>query len=131
MSWQGYVDDQLVATGHVDKGALVSAAGDSVWAHSPGFEIKISELKAIVNIVSGDAKATSDAYVNGIHVAGSKYTLTKVEDKTAFARSGKTGLVIAKTKQAVIVAHYGENQIAGSTSTTVQHLADYLVGQGY
>jgi hypothetical protein len=30
----------LVATGHVDKAAIVSAAGDSIWAKSEGFEVR-------------------------------------------------------------------------------------------
>lgn len=30
----------LVGTGHVDKAAIISAAGDSVWAASPGFDVR-------------------------------------------------------------------------------------------
>ena len=29
----------LVGSGHADKAAIVSAAGDSVWATSPNFEV--------------------------------------------------------------------------------------------
>lgn len=29
----------LVATGHIDKAAIVSVAGDSVWASSAGFNV--------------------------------------------------------------------------------------------
>jgi profilin len=29
----------LVASGHVDKGAIISAAGDSAWATSPNFQV--------------------------------------------------------------------------------------------
>lgn len=32
----------LVGSGHIDKGALVSAAGDSVWASSADFQVAIA-----------------------------------------------------------------------------------------
>lgn len=41
------------------------------------------------------------------------------------------GVAIAKTKQAIVVGHHGEAQVAGNTSSTVEGLADYLIGQGY
>lgn len=39
--------------------------------------------------------------------------------------------MIAKTTQAIIISHYGEDVQAGAAATTVEALADYLVGQGY
>ena len=30
----------MVGSGHADKAALISAAGDSVWAKTPGFEVR-------------------------------------------------------------------------------------------
>jgi profilin len=29
----------LIGSGHIDKGAIYSIAGDSKWAGSPGFEV--------------------------------------------------------------------------------------------
>lgn len=43
----------------------------------------------------------------------------------------KEGVVIAKTTQAILIAHYGENVIAGNAATTVEQLADYLIKVGY
>lgn len=39
--------------------------------------------------------------------------------------------MIAKTKQAIIISHYGENVVAGNAAQTVETLADYLIGVGY
>jgi profilin len=39
--------------------------------------------------------------------------------------------VIAKTTQAIIISHYGEEVQAGAAAKTVEDLADYLVGLGY
>lgn len=35
-----YQHNSLVATGHIDKGAIISVAGDSAWAHSPDFQVQ-------------------------------------------------------------------------------------------
>lgn len=44
---------------------------------------------------------------------------------------GKEGLVIVKTKQALLIGHYPENVQPGQAATTVEKLADYLIGVGY
>ncbi|KAM0200875.1 hypothetical protein ACHAPA_008946 [Fusarium lateritium] len=131
MSWQAYVDTSLVSTGHIDKAALISAAGDSVWATSPGFELKPEELKTISAIVSGDSGAKDKAFADGLYVAGERFVVARAEDRSIYARSGKKGLAVAKTTQAIIIAHHPDTAIAGNATSTVEGLADYLVKQGY
>ncbi|PNY25025.1 Profilin [Tolypocladium capitatum] len=131
MSWQAYVDTSLVGTGHVDKAAIISAAGDSAWATSAGFELKPGEMKIISAIVSGDAAAKDKAFADGLYIAGNRYVMARAEDRTIYARAGRLGVAVAKTKQAIVVGHHGETQLAGNTTTTVEALADYLIGQGY
>ncbi|EPE02532.1 profilin [Ophiostoma piceae UAMH 11346] len=123
----------LVASGHIDKAAIISAAGDSVWAASATFTIKPDELKAIATVLDGNAAAADKAYSEGLHVADEKYvaTIISVEDNIAMVRKGKTGLAIAKTKQAIIVGHYGENAQASNARATVEALAKYLRDSGY
>jgi hypothetical protein len=41
--------DSLVGSGHIDKAAIISAAGDSVWATSSGFTVRNPALN-IINI---------------------------------------------------------------------------------
>jgi len=55
----------------------------------------------------------------------------KVEGRSIYGRKGKEGIVICKTTQAILLAHYGENVQAGNAATTVEQLADYLVKLGY
>ncbi|KAH6958631.1 profilin [Fusarium avenaceum] len=131
MSWQAYVDTSLVGTGHIDKAALVSAAGDSVWATSTGFELKPEELKAISAIVGGDEGAKNKAFGEGLYVAGERFVLARADGRSLYARSGRKGLAVAKTTQAIIVAHHPEAAIAGNATSTVEGLADYLIKQGY
>lgn len=39
--------------------------------------------------------------------------------------------MIVKTKQALLIGHYPENVQPGQAATTVEKLADYLIGVGY
>jgi len=130
MSWQAYVDSSLVGSGHVDKAAIVSAAGDSVWASTPGFVVSPEEMKEVVATLAG-GDAVGKAFGNGLHVAGEKFFVTKAEGRSIYGRKEKEGIVICKTNQAILIAHYGENVQAGNAAITVEQLADYLVNLQY
>ncbi|RSL92845.1 hypothetical protein CEP52_013598 [Fusarium oligoseptatum] len=144
MSWQAvlipteyradadlYQHNSLVATGHIDKGAIISAAGDSAWASSSDFQLKPEEMKAISSIVSEDKAAIDKAFGEGLYIGGERYVLTRVEGRSLYARQGRLGVAVAKTTQAIVVGHHGEAQVAGNATSTVEALADYLIGQGY
>ncbi|KAI0894880.1 Profilin/allergen [Annulohypoxylon nitens] len=159
MSWQAYVDSSLVGTGHIDKGAIISAAGDSAWATSAGFtvfndpcslffltssptsnkmyrddeqqDLSGEEMKNLVNILNKAAGASDKAYADGVYVAGERYVVFRIEDRSVYLRQGRTGVVVVKTKQAVIVGHYGETQQVGNATQTAEALADYLIKVGY
>uniref|UniRef100_A0A098E2D9 Profilin n=1 Tax=Gibberella zeae (strain ATCC MYA-4620 / CBS 123657 / FGSC 9075 / NRRL 31084 / PH-1) TaxID=229533 RepID=A0A098E2D9_GIBZE len=157
MSWQAYVDSSLVGTGHIDKGAIISAAGDSAWAASADLQVhrskslltdttrrsegrplrrrsenlKPEEMKAISAIVSGDEKAKDKAFAEGLYIAGERYVMARADGRSIYARSGRSGVAVAKTTQAIVVGHHGEAQIAGNATTTVESLADYLIKSSY
>ena len=44
---------------------------------------------------------------------------------------GKEGIVIVKTNQAILLAHYPETVTAGVATNVVEQLADYLISVGY
>ncbi|KXJ95375.1 profilin [Microdochium bolleyi] len=130
MSWQAYVDDSLVKSGHIDKGAIVSAAGDSAWATSSGFNLSAGEMKALADIYANKANAEK-AQAEGIYIAGDRYVVAQIEERTIYARKGRLGVVICKTKQAILVGHHSDTMVAGNSRQTVEALADYLTGVGY
>jgi len=130
MSWQAYVDSSLVGSGHVDKAAIVSAAGDSVWASTPEFTISPTEMKEVVSVLAG-GDAVTKVFAEGLHVAGERFVVFKAEGRSIYGRKGKEGIVICKTTQAILIAHYGENVQAGNAAITVEQLADYLVNLNY
>jgi profilin len=129
--WQGYVDSSLVGTGHIDRAGIYSLADELFWAVSPGFTPTSEEMKVIVGIARGDGELKDGAFSDGLYVAGTRYVLTRAEDRSFYARSGRTGIAVATSRRTVIVAHHPETAIAGNANSTVESLADYLTGQGY
>ncbi|KAJ4135878.1 profilin, required for normal timing of actin polymerization in response to thermal stress [Fusarium equiseti] len=88
-------------------------------------------MKAISDIVSGNKAAKDKAFAEGLYIAGERYVMARAEDRSIYARSGRLGVAIAKTTQAIVVGHHGEAQVAGNASSTVEGLADYLIKSGY
>lgn len=133
MSWQAYVDSSLVSSGHIDKGAIISLAGDSVWATSAGFTIEPAEMKVIASIFEGNSSAADKAYSEGLHVGGERFvaTIISTDDSIIMVRKGKTGVAIAKTGMSIIIGHYGENAQASNARATVEALAAFMRKSNY
>ncbi|KAM5348295.1 hypothetical protein ACJ41O_008119 [Fusarium nematophilum] len=93
--------------------------------------LKPEEMKAISSIVGGDAAAKDKAFAEGLFIGGTRYVMARAEDRSIYARSGRLGVAIAKTKQAIIVGHHPESGVAGNANSTVEGLADYLIKLGY
>ncbi|KAH8154316.1 uncharacterized protein LAJ45_02084 [Morchella importuna] len=127
MSWQGYVDQSLIGTGKIDKAAIFSAAGDSVWAASPNFAVKPEEVQALIQGFANPAPL----FEKGFHIGGAKNFCIKADDRSIYGKQGKEGVCCVKTKQAILVTHYPETVQPGEAAKTVEQLADYLIGVGY
>ncbi|KAI1307875.1 profilin, required for normal timing of actin polymerization in response to thermal stress [Mortierella claussenii] len=127
MSWQAYVDNNLVATGKVSKGAIYGHDG-SLWASSPGFNVGGAEVQKLVAAFADE----SDIAANGLYLEGTKFIfLRKPRDEVIYARHGASGVVCVKTKQTIIVGYYDESIQAGDCNTVVENLAQYLVNSDY
>ncbi|KAK5081545.1 profilin, required for normal timing of actin polymerization in response to thermal stress [Lithohypha guttulata] len=117
MSWQ-------------DKGAIFNSEGNSVWAVSSGYKVTPQEVQKIVAAYK-DTKDVKDIQGTGFYIAGDKFITIKADDRSIYGKKGKEGVVIVKTKQAILIGHYPEHVQPGSAANTVEKLADYLVGVGY
>ncbi|KAL8373234.1 hypothetical protein RB599_000442 [Gaeumannomyces hyphopodioides] len=111
--------------------AIISAAGDSVWATSAGFNLEPAEMKAIVDILSNATGARDRAFAEGFYIGKERYVMANADDNTIYARQGRSGICVAKSQQAILVGHHNEQQIAGSAATTIGALVDYLKPLGY
>ncbi|KAI4156091.1 MAG: hypothetical protein LQ341_000066 [Variospora aurantia] len=148
MSWQAYVDTRyevtahdasrsptyaqssLVATGNIDKAAIFNSEGTSAWAASAGFTVAPAEIEAVVTSFA-DNSDVKKVQSEGFHVAGEKFFTIKSDDRSLYGKKGKEGVVIVKTQQAILVAHYPESVQPGAAANTVEQLGDYLIGVGY
>ena len=90
-------------------------------------QINPQEITAVVN------SKDNDLY-GGVKLGGEKYIFIRKEE-TPFGwviqlrKGGTNGACMARTKTAVIIGFYGENDQGGGCSDSVQKLAEYLFSQ--
>ncbi|KAF8625047.1 hypothetical protein AX15_005588 [Amanita polypyramis BW_CC] len=126
MSWQAYVDTNLVGTGRVTKAAILGQKG-GVWATSSGFTLTTEEQNAIITAFDNKEKTQA----SGLRLAGNKYFTISVGERTIQVKKGTDGAVIVKTKQAVLVSVYQLPLQAAEATTVTEALADYLISVQY
>jgi profilin len=126
MSWQSYVDDQLLATKTVTAAAIAGHDGN-LWATSTGFPATTEEVRKVLGSM-GDTQGLAMA---GVTVGGVRYMYLSGDDKVIRARKKTSGLHVMKTVQAVIIAVYDEPIVPEQCANTTEKLGDYLISVGY
>uniref|UniRef100_A0A1D1XXW8 Profilin n=1 Tax=Anthurium amnicola TaxID=1678845 RepID=A0A1D1XXW8_9ARAE len=126
MSWQAYVDNQLLATGKIAQAAIYGHNG-SLWATSPGFNLSMEEISTLVGAFDNAEKIQA----NGIYANGVKYFALSHDESNIHGKKGTDGLVAEKTTQAVIIGIYKEGTMPGEANKVVGNLGDYLRGLSY
>merc|ERR1712080_6850 len=84
MSWQSYVDDQLISTKLI-KDAVIAGHDGNIWASSAGFSVTAAELKVILDRYTN----TEQMAMNGLMVGGTKYMFLSANDRVI--RGKRTG----------------------------------------
>ncbi|KAF9168422.1 profilin, required for normal timing of actin polymerization in response to thermal stress [Actinomortierella ambigua] len=127
MSWQAYVDDNLVGTGKVSKAGIYGLDGTK-WASSAGYEPSGEEVKALI----AGIKDPSTLYANGVYLEGTKHVVLRTTPgESVYVRKDNTGATVVMTNQCILVGHFDENTQPGPSTVVVEGLADYLKGVGY
>ncbi|SAM09419.1 hypothetical protein [Absidia glauca] len=126
MSWQEYVDNNLIGTNQVSQAAIYGLNG-AVWASSAGFKMSQPEVTELIEGFSDSMKVQG----TGFHVNGVKYLTLRADDRSIYGKKGSDGVCAVKTTQAVLVGVYKEGIQPGSCTKVVEGLADYLLGVGY
>jgi len=126
MSWQAYVDNNLIGTKCISKAAIHGHDGGK-WATSGGFTVSADEAKKLI----AGFKDPSGLRANGITVHGIKYLTLKTDDRSIYGKKGATGIICVKTGKSVLIGVYDENTQPGQAANVVEKLADYLIEQGY
>ncbi|KAJ3038852.1 profilin, required for normal timing of actin polymerization in response to thermal stress [Rhizophlyctis rosea] len=126
MSWQSYVDTNLIGTGKIKEAAIHGLDG-SLWATARGFNITPTEIKTLVGAFTN----AETIRANGLHINNVKYFTLRADDRSVYGKKGSGGVVCVKTKQAVLVGTYVEPVQPGEATKVVEALADYLIGVNY
>jgi len=126
MSWQQYVDQQLLATKMVSQ-AVICGHDGSIWAKSEGFAPTADELKTLLaNYGAVDALS-----MNGIKLAGTKYMYLSSSDKVVRAKKGTSGIHTIKTNKALIACLYEDPIVPEQAAMVTEKLGDYLISVGF
>ncbi|KAL4712955.1 hypothetical protein ACJJTC_012025 [Scirpophaga incertulas] len=126
MSWQDYVDKQLMASRCVTKAAIAGHDGN-VWAKSDNFEISKDEVTKIVAGFENESLLTS----GGVTIAGNRYIYLSGTENIIRAKLNRVGVHCMKTKQAVVIALYEEPIQPQQAASVVEKLGEYLITCGY
>ncbi|KAI9228975.1 MAG: profilin [Piptocephalis tieghemiana] len=127
MSWQQYVDEQLLGSGTISQAAILGQKDMAAWATSPGFTLSKTELEQIISGFSDPGSFFS----TGVHAAGVKYLTIKADERSIYGKQGPAGIVCVKTVTAIIVGVYKEGMQPGNAALAVEKLADYLIDCGF
>ncbi|EGC29227.1 hypothetical protein DICPUDRAFT_90584 [Dictyostelium purpureum] len=126
MTWQAYVDSNLIGAGFINA-QILSAADGSNWATSKGFTVSATEAAHIIACFKDSSKASS----MGITINGVKNFVLKADDKSIYAKKDTGGIVIVKTNQCILFGQYDSALQPGSAAKAVESLGDYLRDSGF
>ncbi|XP_027220192.1 profilin [Penaeus vannamei] len=126
MSWQNYVDQQLMGSGFVSK-AVIAGHDGTLWAKSDNIEPSREELVKLANSFT-DQKGLA---MTGVHMGGEKYFYLSGTDKVIRCKKGKAGMHCMKTLQAVLIAMFEDPIQPPQVASIVESLGEYLISMTY
>jgi profilin len=128
MSWQSYVDEQLmyeISAGHSLTAAAILGLDGTVWAQSEAFpELKDGEVEKLLS----EFEAVNTLAQSGLFLGGLKYMVLQGEPGVVIrGKKGPGGCCIRKTVKALLIGLYDEPCTPGECNVVVERLGDYLV----
>lgn len=126
MSWQSYVDDQLLSTKMI-KHAVICGHDGNIWASSADFKVTPEELKVLISKYGDTDKLAS----SGVTIAGTRYMYLSSTDRVVRAKKGTNGVHAIKTQQTYIVCLYEDPVVPEQAATVTEKLGDYLIQVGF
>ena len=128
MTWQAYVNDQLLSTQKI-RHAIICGHDGTMWASSTGFSVTADELKSLVSKYEDVGTMST----NGLRLAGKKYMYLSNDPEKGVIRGklGTSGIHCMKTKQTYIICLYDEASKPEEAATVTERLGEYLISVGY
>ena len=130
MSWQAYVDDNLIKSGMVTAAGIYDLQGNP-WASSEGFALQVAEVAAVSGwLHSGQVMGMA---ASGALIAAEKYMFCRGDDddKWVYVKKGKNGCVFIACTQCIVVCMHDDKTQQGACTAGAQKIADTLKGAGY
>mmetsp|Transcript_40737 Transcript_40737/g.131912 ORF Transcript_40737/g.131912 Transcript_40737/m.131912 type:complete len:128 (+) Transcript_40737:38-421(+) len=126
MSWQQYVDDNLIGTGSVTAAGIYDLQGNP-WAYSAGFAAQVAEVAA----VSAHFAAPAGLAATGATIAGVKYMFVRGEENAdIYVKKGAEGVCFYRCNTCIIVGYHNDKVQPGQCTSIVAKLGDFLKDQG-
>ncbi|KAL7640474.1 UNVERIFIED_CONTAM: hypothetical protein RMT77_008749 [Armadillidium vulgare] len=126
MSWQTYVDQQLMGSGVVAK-AIIAGHDGTLWAKSNNVNPSKEELQKLSDSFSDQSNLT----MAGVVVEGEKYFYLSGSERVIRCKKGKAGLHAMKTLKAILIAIFEEPVQHPQVATVVESLGEYLISVTY
>ncbi|KAJ3444365.1 profilin [Anaeramoeba flamelloides] len=124
MSWQEYLNNNLVNTGTVSSACILSLTGE-MYASSEDFSLSSGEGHKLVQAFED----YTTILATGFYVSEQKFMVSRAEQNMILGRAGEKGIICIKTNQTIVVGIYNENTLEALKS--VKKLAGYLTKQEY
>eukprot|EP01132_Coremiostelium_polycephalum_P007852 gene7852-9666_t len=126
MSWQTYVDSNLLGAGFT-QAIIIGNTDGGVWATSAGFSLKGTEATDFVKNFNDPSQFSA----KGIVANGVKYFTLKADNRSAYGKKDAGGVIAVKTGKAILIGVYGDKLQAGAAANIVEKLGDYLIDSGF
>merc|ERR1712060_813761 len=85
MSWQAYVDDNLVKSGMVKAAGIYDLNGNP-WAYSAGFAAQVAEVGTVSAAMAKDPLSLAQT---GVTIAGVKYLFVRGDPDCVIAKKAR------------------------------------------
>lgn len=126
MSWQGYVDQQLMGSKVITK-AIIAGHDGTIWAKTDNINPSREELK----LLSDSFPDQSNLTMSGVTVGSEKFFYLSGNERVVRCKKGKAGLHAMKTLKAVLVAIFEEPVQHPQVAGVVESLGDYLISVSF
>lgn len=133
MSWQEYVDNNLMCVVDSDGNTLSSAAlvglENSVWAKSPAFPEMTTEEMEVIKGYMADPSTNKGSFTIG----GVKFMAIMSDDPETKLRGAvkEGGCAISKTGKTLVIGIWHKPVLASACNKIVETLAEYLLSVDY
>ncbi|CAN7996800.1 unnamed protein product [Ixodes hexagonus] len=130
MSWQAYVDNQILNQVSCKVAAIAGLTDGAIWAkhEEPNMTITQQELKTIADTMRTNPTVFNES---GVRLGGEKYICINAEPSLVRARKGSSALIAVATNTCLLIAATTDGVSPGTLNTVVEKLGDYLRANNY